>query len=126
MQITVQVLAKVQGPNGIRLSPGKIVTLEDSPYVRVLLKSGNVLLVDPPSLDPDFLHKAGLVVKEEVKEETFLTKKTLLPPKAKPKVSVEAEKPEVIKAPEKSDETERDSDKWEDDGGKTGDGVTAP
>lgn len=93
--ITVEVLARVQGPGGIKLIPGKVVALEDSPYVRLLVKSGNVLLVDPPSLDPEFLKGIGFGSTEvsvpEVKEEAvvpegFLTRAPKVKPQTVPNV----------------------------------------
>jgi hypothetical protein len=59
MQITVLVRSTVGGPDGVKLRPGQVVTLEDSDYVRILLKSDTVELIDPPSLDNEFLAKAG-------------------------------------------------------------------
>lgn len=79
LKITLLVQAAVGGPNG-KLKPGQIVVLDDSEYVRVLLKSGTVSLIDPPSLDPDFLKEAGYEYEEEPVE-SFLTRK---PPKKDP------------------------------------------
>lgn len=62
--ITVHVQAQVAGPGGIKLVPGKVHTLEDSPYVRVLIKSGSVTLIDPPSLDLFYLERAGYELRE--------------------------------------------------------------
>lgn len=75
--ITVHVQAQVAGPGGIKLVAGKVHTLEDSPYVRVLIKSGSVTLIDPPSLDLYYLKRAGYELRdgyfypdfEEVEEE---------------------------------------------------------
>lgn len=64
LAVTVLVHARVQGPSGLRMSVGQLVTLEDSPYVRLLIQSGNVELVDPPSLDPEFLRASGLLPAE--------------------------------------------------------------
>lgn len=61
--ITVLVQATVAGPKGHKLRTGQIVELEDSPYTRILIKSGTVALVDPPSLDPEFLEKEGYELK---------------------------------------------------------------
>lgn len=56
--ITIFVHSTVGGPNG-KLLPDRVYELDDSPYVRLLIKSGTVSLIDPPSLDPDFLERAG-------------------------------------------------------------------
>lgn len=56
--ITVLVHTTVGGPNG-KLLPNQVYELDDSPYVRLLIKSETVSLIDPPSLDPDFLERAG-------------------------------------------------------------------
>lgn len=56
-KITVLVSARVMGPMGAKLQPGTVVELDDGPYTRILIKSGDVLLIDPPSLDPEFLEK---------------------------------------------------------------------
>lgn len=56
-KITVLVSAQVMGPMGLRLKPGTVVELDDVPYTRLLVKSGQVFLIDPPSLDPEFLEK---------------------------------------------------------------------
>lgn len=63
-RITVFVQAMVAGPGGLKLKPGKVHELEDSPYVRILVKSGTVSLVDPPSLDLEFLEKAGYELRD--------------------------------------------------------------
>lgn len=57
--ITVIAHTTVGGPDGEKLLAGKVYELQDSPYVRVLIQSKTVSLVDPPSLDPKFLEKAG-------------------------------------------------------------------
>lgn len=62
--ITVLVQSTVGGPDGVKLRPGQVVSLEDSPYVRVLVQSGTVELIDPPSLDLEFLEKAGYELRE--------------------------------------------------------------
>lgn len=62
--VTVLVQSMVVGPNGARLKPGQVVTLDDSPYVRILVKSGTVSLIDPPSFDMDFLEKAGYELRD--------------------------------------------------------------
>jgi len=62
-KITVVCHSNVGGPNG-KLFANHIYELDDSEYVRTLIKSGNVSLVDPPSLDPVFLEKAGYELSE--------------------------------------------------------------
>lgn len=62
-KITVVCHSNVGGPNG-KLFANHIYELDDSDYVRTLIKSGNVSLVDPPSLDPVFLEKAGYELAE--------------------------------------------------------------
>lgn len=62
--ITVLVQSNISGPGGIKLKPGKIHILEDSPYVRILVKSGSVSLIDPPSLDLEFLEAAGYELRD--------------------------------------------------------------
>lgn len=54
--ITVLVHSTVGSPNG-KLYPNKVYELEDSDYVRSLIKGGIVSLIDPPSLDPAYLGK---------------------------------------------------------------------
>lgn len=49
-KITVMATAAVLGPGGAKLAVGKVYVFDDSPYVRILIKSGDVELVDPPSL----------------------------------------------------------------------------
>lgn len=56
--ITILCHSNVGGPNG-KLFTNNIYELEDSEYVRTLIKSGTVSLIDPPSLDPVFLERAG-------------------------------------------------------------------
>lgn len=56
--ITVVCHANVAGPNG-RLFANNVYVLDDSEYVRTLIKSENVSLVDPPSLDATYLERAG-------------------------------------------------------------------
>jgi hypothetical protein len=56
--ITVLCHSNVGGPNG-KLFANNLYELQDSEYVRTLIKSGTVSLVDPPSLDPVFLERAG-------------------------------------------------------------------
>lgn len=56
--ITVLCHSNVGGPTG-KLFVNNLYELEDSEYVRTLIKSGTVSLVDPPSLDPVFLERAG-------------------------------------------------------------------
>lgn len=56
--ITVLCHSNVGGPNG-KLFANNLYELQDSEYVRTLIKSGTVSLVDPPSLDPGFLEQAG-------------------------------------------------------------------
>lgn len=63
-KITVLAQAMVGGPGGIKIKPGKVYELEDSPYVRILVKSGTVTLIDPPTLDPEFLEKAGYELRD--------------------------------------------------------------
>lgn len=85
--ITVLVQSTVAGPNG-KLKVGEIVKLADSEYVRILVNSGTVSLIDPPSLDPVFLERAGYVLREGYKEqepEVFLVRK----PKKKEEVKME-------------------------------------
>lgn len=103
MKVTVLSQTNVLGPNGLKLRAGQVVALEDSPYVRILIKSGSVALVDPPSLDDEYLVAIGLkeaapVAKEEVaiapapkvepakveekKEEPKLSEKLFTPKKA--------------------------------------------
>jgi hypothetical protein len=62
--ITILVQSTVSGPSGIKLKHGEVAVLEDSPYVRILVKSGAVSLIDPPSLDPDFLREGGYELRE--------------------------------------------------------------
>lgn len=115
-KVTLQIHGKVKGPGGINLRAGQIAVLDDSPYVRVLIKSGSVSLIDPPSLDAEYLHSAGLLRKGEVynppakeepkteepkaeeikaEEEVVLTRKPRLDvPKVEKKVEV-SEKPEA-------------------------------
>lgn len=62
--ITVLVQATISGPGGVKLRPGKVHTLDDSSYVRILIKSGNVALIDPPSLDPEYLEAAGYELRD--------------------------------------------------------------
>jgi hypothetical protein len=62
--ITVLAHAVVRGPDGRKTRAGKFYTYEDGPYLRILLKSDSVTLVDPPSLDPEYLEKAGYQLRE--------------------------------------------------------------
>lgn len=62
--ITILVMSMVTGPDGKKLKPGKIYEYEDSARLRILVKSGTVSLIDPPSLDPEFLEKAGYELQE--------------------------------------------------------------
>lgn len=62
--ITILVHTTVGGPNGYKLIPNEVYEFEDSPYVRLLIKSGTVSLIDPPSLEPDYLEKAGYELRE--------------------------------------------------------------
>jgi len=75
-KITVLVQYQVNGPGGIKLLVGKVHEFDDSPYVRLLIKSGTVTLIDPPSLDSEFLEKAGYetVKNEEKPIESYLTR----------------------------------------------------
>lgn len=57
-KITVLCHANVAGPNG-KLFANHIYELDDSEYVRTLIKSENVSLIDPPSLDPAYLESLG-------------------------------------------------------------------
>lgn len=106
--VTVLVQAVVAGPNGLKLKPGQIVTLDDSHYVRILVKSGAVSLIDPPSLDPEYLEKAGYELKEghsyPVKAEPLNEENTVDPIKEErlegfltrtPKKEIKPKEPEV-------------------------------
>lgn len=79
--ITVMVQSMVSGPDGNKLRPGQVVELEDSEYVRILVKSGTVTLIDPPSLDSEYLEKAGYELRDGYVPEVFLVRK---PKKEKP------------------------------------------
>lgn len=57
-KITVLCHSNVGGPNG-RLFANHVYELDDCEYVRTLIKSENVSLIDPPSLDPAYLEGAG-------------------------------------------------------------------
>lgn len=73
--ITVMVHSAIVGPSGTKLKAGKITTLEDSSYVRLLIKSGRVTLIDPPSLEEEYLIRAGIIDKpEEIAEEPVVEK----------------------------------------------------
>jgi len=100
--ITVLVQTTVAGPKGHKLRPGKVVELEDSPYTRLLIKSGTVSLIDPPSLDPEFLEKAGYELKEGHSYPEKLVEEVEIPIEPKepeaPFVGMQAENT-VIKAP---------------------------
>lgn len=50
-KITILATSGVQGPNGFKLVVGKHYEFDDSKYVRILVESGAVELVDPPSFD---------------------------------------------------------------------------
>lgn len=50
-KITILVTSSVLGPRGQKLVVGRIHEFDDEPYVRILIKSGAVELIDPPSLD---------------------------------------------------------------------------
>lgn len=62
--ITVQVNTTVAGPHGYKIRAGKVVELEDSSYTRLLVDSGTVSLIDPASLDPEFLERAGYELRD--------------------------------------------------------------
>lgn len=84
--ITMKVNATVKGPRGERLHRGSFVSFPDSPYVRIMLKSGKVELVDPPSLDyidgPAMLEaKVEAPVVEEAKTEEPKVEKPVKPSK---------------------------------------------
>lgn len=57
--ITVICNTNVGGPDGLKLIAGKVYELDDDPYVRILILSETVSLIDPPSLDPEFLEMHG-------------------------------------------------------------------
>lgn len=106
MKITVLSQTNVLGPNGIKLKAGQVVALEDSPYVRILIKSGSVALVDPPSLDDEYLVAIGLkeaapVAKEEVAVVVDVEVAIAPAPKAKEEPVKVEEKKEEPKLSEK-------------------------
>lgn len=70
--ITFKVHAKMKGPVGYSLKPGHIYYFEDSPYIRILLKSSSVELIDPPSLD--YIDNPDSVVAKKVESETPVVK----------------------------------------------------
>lgn len=80
-----------------KLKAGQYYTFDDSPYLRILIKSGLVALVDPPSLDPEFLEKAGYPLRKgySYSGEDLTT----LKPKKPEKISKEKEpeKPYLMK-----------------------------
>lgn len=104
-----------------KLVPNKIYDFEDSAYLRILIKSGRVTLIDPPSLDPEYLEKAGYELqegysypepKEPAKEEPKVEKKTAQIPKPpKAKTSEESDSKENVSqgpvAPAKETEPEK-------------------
>lgn len=80
--ITVLVNRTTVGPRGQKLVPGRIVELEDSEYVTLLLASGAVDLIDPPYYDKVAQYRRSTPVRaiplkpakkaEEKKDEFFL------------------------------------------------------
>lgn len=98
--ITFKVNSIVKGPYGERLTAGTFVTYPDSPYLRIMLKSGLVELVDPPSLDyidkPEILEAPKPVVEAvEVVEEPKVEA-----PKEEPKKAVKPSKTALFGAVE--------------------------
>lgn len=105
-RITVLAQAQVNGPSG-KLQFGKVYELDDSPYIRILVKSGTVTLIDPPSLDPAFLELGGYELRDgytylgtketekkaEAPSDSFLTK---VPKKRATKVSEEPISEETV------------------------------
>lgn len=98
----VKVLAQAQviGPGGIKLQVGKVYDLEDSSYVRILVKSGTVSLIDPPSLDPDFLERGGYQLREGFSHPPKSVIEKLVKKESEKEIEKEAETVSEPKAPE--------------------------
>ena len=97
-KVTVLAQSTVRGPDGKKTQAGKFYKYDDSPYLRILVKSGSVTLVDPPSLDDEYLERAGYVLQEGY---TYSEKKV---PEEAPK-----DKTSKKKEPEEKDSNEVDS-----------------
>lgn len=97
--ITVIVHTTVGGPDGNKLIPGQVYELDDSEYVRLLIKSATVSLVDPPSLDPEFLEKNGYELCEGYSYDSLPTQE----PEPEPEPVKEPEKPYIMKNAKKAE-----------------------
>lgn len=97
--ITILVHTSVGGPDGSKLFPNHVYEVEDGEYTRVLIKSGLVSLIDPPSLDPKYLEENNYELCEGYSYDSFAQVGS--EPESTP--AKEPEKPYMMKGAKKSE-----------------------